>query len=308
MYGRMLDSGMIWVDGKLVPWKDATVHVTTHSLHYGTSIFEGVRAYHTDRGPAIFRLPEHTKRFLESAKIMNMPVKQNYEALFEAQKTIISANNLDSAYIRPLLYYGDENLGIDSSRLTTHVMVAAWEWGPYLGKEGITHGIKVKTSSFTRHHINITMCKAKVAGNYVNSLLALKDAHASGCQEALLLDPQGYVAEGSAENIFIVRDKVLYTPMLASCLAGITRDTVMTMARDLGYTVQEKLITRDEVYVADEAFFTGTAVELTPIIELDNREIGNGKPGPITQQLQELYFAIVGGKNPNYQSWLTFVK
>jgi len=308
MYGEMLNSGVIWIDGKLVPWKDANIHLTTHSLHYGTAIFEGVRAYATSKGAAIFRLAEHTKRMLESAKIVDMPAPVSFDELFEAQKTVVHENKLASAYLRPLLYYGAEHLGIDTRNLSTHCMVAAWEWGPYLGLDAVKNGIKVKTSSLTRHHINVTFCKAKVAGNYVNSSLALKDAHQAGCQEALLLDPQGYVAEGSAENIFIVRDKVIYTPMLTSCLAGITRDTVMTLAKDLGYEVYEKLITRDEVYIADEAFFTGTAVEITPIVELDERKIGEGKPGPITQQLQQLYFDVVNGKNDKYKHWLTLVK
>jgi branched-chain amino acid aminotransferase len=307
MYGKMVDSGVIWVDGKLTPWKEAGTHLLTHSLHYGTAIFEGVRAYATPKGPAIFRLHEHTKRLFDSAKIMDMPVPFSYDELIEAQKSVIKANKLASAYMRPLLYYGDDHLGISTSNLSSHVMIAAWEWGAYLGEDSIGNGIKVKTSSFTRHHINITLCKAKVAGNYVNSSLALKDAQMAGCHEALLLDPQGHVAEGSAENVFVIRDNIIYTPMLTSCLEGITRDTIMLLARELGYAVQEKLITRDEVYIADEAFFTGTAVEVTPIIELDARKIGEGKPGPITQKLQKAYFDIVSGKNDKYKNWLTYI-
>lgn len=307
MYGRMIDSGVMWVDGKLIPWGECKASLLTHSLHYGTAVFEGLRAYPTEKGTAIFRLHEHTKRFIESAKIMNILVPFSYDELIEAQKKIISENKLDSAYIRPLLYYGNEHLGIDTSKLSTHVMIAAWEWGAYLEQDATKNGIKVKTSSFTRHHVNVTLCKAKVSGNYVNSSLALRDAQSSGCQEALLLDPQGYVAEGSVENVFIIRDKIIYTPMLTSCLAGITRDSIMIIAKELGYTVQEKLITRDEVYIADEAFFTGTAIEITPINELDGRKIGKGTPGVITQQLQKIYFDAVHGRSEKHKHWITLV-
>ena len=278
--------GTIWLDGELIPWRDAKVHLLTHTLHYGLGVFEGVRAYKTDRGPAIFRLQEHTDRLFRSAKIMGMAMPFNKEVINEAQKKAVRENNLESGYIRPMCFYGSEGMGIRADNLKTHVMVAAWEWGSYLGEENMTNGIRIKTSSFSRHHVNVTMCKAKANGNYMNSIMALQEAVTDGYDEALLLDLEGYVAEGSGENFFMVRDGVLYTPELTSALEGITRATVMTLALDIGLKVVEKRITRDEVYVADEAFFTGTAAEVTPIRELDNREIGNGGRGPITEQLQ----------------------
>ncbi|MFI4954595.1 MAG: branched-chain amino acid transaminase [Gammaproteobacteria bacterium] len=304
MYGSLKETGVIWFDGKLIPWQEAQVHVLTHSLHYGTAIFEGVRAYECAQGTAIFRLEEHTKRFFGSAQITGMPLPYSQQELNEAQKEVVRANKLNSCYIRPLAFYGDEHLGIDTRSLSTHVIIAAWAWGSYLGEEALESGIKVRTSSLTRHHVNATMTKAKVSANYLNSCFALREAQSAGCQEALLLDPQGYVAEGSAENIFIVRDGVIYTPMLTSCLAGITRDTIFTLAKDLGYTVQEKLITRDEVYIADEVFFTGTAAEVTPVRELDCRNIGKGIRGPITDKLQNAYFDVITGKNAKYNDWL----
>ena len=295
--------GTIWLDGELIPWRDANVHLLTHTLHYGLGVFEGVRAYKTDRGPAIFRLQEHTDRLFRSAKIMGMAMPFDKEVINEAQKTAVRENNLESGYIRPMCFYGSEGMGIRADNLKTHVMVAAWEWGSYLGEENMMNGIRIKTSSFSRHHVNVTMCKAKANGNYMNSIMALQEAVTDGYDEALLLDLEGYVAEGSGENFFMVRDGVLYTPELTSALEGITRATVMTLALDIGLKVVEKRITRDEVYVADEAFFTGTAAEVTPIRELDNREIGNGGRGPITEQLQAMYFDQVYGRSKYYEHW-----
>jgi branched-chain amino acid aminotransferase len=299
--------GVIWLDGELIEWRDAKVHLLTHTLHYGLGVFEGVRAYKTDQGAAIFRLQEHTDRLFRSAKIMGMGMPFDKETINEAQKTAVRENNLDSAYIRPMCFYGSEGMGIRADNLRTHVMVAAWDWGSYLGEDNMKNGIRIKTSSFTRHHVNITMCKAKANGNYMNSIMALQEAVNDGYDEALLLDAEGFVAEGSGENFFMVRDGVLYTPELTSALEGITRATVMTLAEDIGLTVVEKRITRDEVYVADEAFFTGTAAEVTPIRELDNREIGNGGRGPITEQLQSLYFDHVYGRDKMYPNWNSLV-
>ncbi|WP_273151087.1 branched-chain amino acid transaminase [Methylophaga thiooxydans] len=299
--------GVIWLDGELVPWRDAKVHVLTHTLHYGMGVFEGVRAYNTDKGTAIFRLQEHTDRLFRSAKILGMSIPFDKETINEAQRTAVRDNNLESAYIRPMCFYGSEGMGIRADNLNVHVMVAAWSWGAYLGEENMTKGIRIKTSSFTRHHVNITMCKAKANGNYMNSMMALQEAVSCGYDEALLLDAQGFVCEGSGENFFMVRDGVLYTPELTSALEGITRDTVMTLARDIGLKVVEKRITRDEVYIADEAFFTGTAAEVTPIRELDNRPIGNGGRGPITEKLQSMYFDQVLGRSTVYQNWNTLV-
>ncbi|RKZ85946.1 MAG: branched chain amino acid aminotransferase [Gammaproteobacteria bacterium] len=299
--------GVIWLDGEMVPWRDAKVHVLTHTLHYGLGVFEGVRAYNTDNGPAIFRLQEHTDRLFRSAKIMGMNMPFDKEILNEAQKAAVRENNLESAYLRPMCFYGSEGMGIRADNLKTHVMVAAWEWGSYLGAENMEKGIRIRTSSFTRHHVNITMCKAKANGNYMNSIMALQEAVECGYDEALLLDANGFVAEGSGENFFMVRDGVLYTPTLTSALEGITRATVMTLAEDIGLQVVEKQITRDEVYVADEAFFTGTAAEVTPIRELDNRSIGNGGRGPITEQLQSMYFDQVYGRSEVYKNWNTLV-
>lgn len=299
--------GVIWLDGELIEWRDAKVHLLTHTLHYGLGVFEGVRAYKTDEGPAIFRLQEHTDRLFRSAKIMGMGMPFDKETLNEAQKIAVRENNLESAYIRPMCFYGSEGMGIRADNLRTHVMVAAWDWGSYLGEDNMKNGIRIKTSSFTRHHVNITMCKAKANGNYMNSIMALQEAVNDGYDEALLLDSEGFVAEGSGENFFMVRDGVLYTPELTSALEGITRATVMTLAEDIGLTVVEKRITRDEVYVADEAFFTGTAAEVTPIRELDNREIGNGGRGPITEQLQSLYFDHVYGRDKMYPNWNSLV-
>lgn len=299
--------GFIWFDGKLVPWKEANIHVLTHSLHYGMGIFEGLRAYPTPRGPAIFRLQDHTDRFFRSAHIMKMPMPFDKQTLNRAQSEVIARNNLSAGYIRPICFYGSEGMGLRADNLKSHVAIAAWEWGAYLGKEGLEKGIKVRTSSYTRHHVNIMMCKAKATGNYVNSMLALDEALASGCDEALLLDPEGYVAEGSGENFFLIRNNVLYTPQLTSCLEGVTRATIITFAQDLGMKVEERSITRDEVYVADECFFTGTAAEVTPIREVDGRKIGSGTRGPITEKLQSLYFDQVYGRKVSHPEWMTYV-
>lgn len=299
--------GLIWFDGEMVPWRDAKVHVLTHTLHYGLGVFEGVRAYNTTQGPAIFRLQEHTDRLFRSAKIMGMTLPFDKATLNAAQKQAVSANELTSAYIRPMCFYGSEGMGIRADNLQTHVIVAAWDWGSYLGADNMAKGIRIKTSSYTRHHVNITMCKAKANGNYMNSIMALQEAVNDGYDEALLLDAEGFVAEGSGENFFMVRDGLLYTPESTSALEGITRDTVMRLANDKGLTVIEKRITRDEVYVADEAFFTGTAAEVTPIRELDNRAIGEGQPGPITMALQTQYFDQVYGRCQQYPDWNTLV-
>ena len=300
--------GLIWLDGEFIDWRDAKTHVLTHTLHYGMGVFEGVRAYQTADGPAIFRLQEHTDRLFRSAHILQMEIPYTKEEVNQAHIDAIKGNNLDHAYIRPMAFYGSEGIGLRSDSLKVHLMVAAWEWPAYMGEEAREIGIKVRTSSYTRHHVNITMTKAKANGNYMNSMLALREALNSGCEEALLLDPEGYVAEGSGENIFIVRDGVIYTPELTSCLDGITRKTIMQFADELGYKLVEKRITRDEIYVCDEAFFTGTAAEVLPICELDGRKLGAGRRGPITQIMQEKYFKTVLGQDPEKLDWLTLCK
>lgn len=298
--------GVIWFDGKLVPWRDAKVHVLTHTLHYGMGVFEGVRAYGTDsRGVCIFRLNEHTNRLFDSAKIMNITIPFSKDEINEAQRAAVRENKLPSAYIRPMVFLGSEAMGLRAKGLKVHVIVAAWEWGAYMGDEALKNGIKVRTSSYTRHHVNISMTRAKANGHYINSMLALNEALSGGADEALLLDPEGYVAEGSAENIFVVRNNVIYTPELTSCLNGITRNTIFTLAKELGYEVIEKRITRDEVYIADEVFFTGTAAEVTPVRELDDRKIGNGSRGPVTEKLQSLYLDLVKGRSKLHPEWLT---
>ncbi|WP_126457383.1 branched-chain amino acid transaminase [Sulfuriflexus mobilis] len=299
--------GLIWLDGEMVPWREATVHVLTHTLHYGLGVFEGVRAYKAEQGTAIFRMQEHTDRLFRSAKILNMPMPFDKVTVNEATRAAVRENNLESAYIRPMCFYGSEGMGLRADNLKTHVMVAAWEWGSYLGADNMKNGIKVRTSSYTRHHVNIAMCKAKANGNYINSMLALQEALACGCDEALLLDVDGFVAEGSGENFFMLRNGVIYTPELTSALEGITRETIVQIANECGYEVREKRITRDEVYVADEAFFTGTAAEVTPIRELDGRPIGEGSRGPVTERLQSLYFDYVHGRRKEHQDWLTTV-
>ncbi len=299
--------GVIWMDGRLVPWREAQVHVLTHTLHYGVGVFEGVRAYQTDRGTAIFRLRDHTDRLFRSARIMGMAIPFDADALNQAQVTVVRENNLNAAYIRPICFYGSEGMGLHAAHLHVHVAIAAWEWGAYLGDEGLEKGIRVKVSSFARHHVNSTMCKAKANGHYYNSILALQEAEACGYDEALLLDPEGYVAEGSGENIFLVRNGKIYTPDLTSVLEGITRDTIMNFVDELGMSVTEKRITRDELYAADEAFFTGTAAEVTPIREIDGRVVGGGERGPITEALQTMYFDQVHGRRDPHPEWLTFL-
>jgi branched-chain amino acid aminotransferase len=299
--------GLIWFDGEMVPWREAKVHVLTHTLHYSMGVFEGVRAYETRRGTAIFRLKDHTERLFNSAHILGMKMPYDKESLNDAQQAAVRENKLKSAYIRPMCFYGAEGMGLRADNLRVHCMVAAWEWGSYLGKENLERGIRIKTASFTRHHVNITMCKAKANGNYMNSMLALQEATRDGYDEALLLDTEGCVAEGSGENIFIVNNNVLYTPDLTSALDGITRRTIITLAEELGLKVREKRISRDEVYIADEAFFTGTAAEVTPIRELDNRAIGTGGRGPITERLQGVFFDLVLGRRDDHKDWLTFI-
>ena len=299
--------GVIWLDGEMVPWREAKIHVLTHTLHYGMGVFEGVRAYKAEKGTAIFRLQEHTDRLFRSAHILGMTLPFDRETLSQAQLAAVRENDLDSAYIRPMCFFGSEGMGLRADNLQVHAMVAAWAWGAYLGEDGMTSGIRIRVSSFTRHHVNITMCRAKANGNYMNSMLALKEALDTGYDEALMLDAEGYVMEGSGENIFIVRDNVIYTPDLTSALDGITRKTVIELAQKMGYPVIEKRITRDEVYIADEAFFTGTAAEVTPVREVDNRQIGRGFRGPVTEKLQQRYFDVVHGRDPAHDQWLTYV-
>lgn len=299
--------GLIWFDGKMVDWRDAKVHVLTHTLHYGMGVFEGVRAYDAEGGTAIFRLQAHTDRLFRSAHIMSMPMPFSKDELNEAQLVAVRENKLASAYLRPMVFYGSEGMGLRADNLKTHVIVAAWNWGAYLGQEALEKGIRIRTSSFTRHHVNVSMCKAKANGQYINSMLALSDALRDGYDEALLLDVDGFVAEGSGENFFMVYNGVIYTPELTSALDGITRDTVIRLAKEEGYEVREKRITRDEVYVADEAFFTGTAAEVTPIRELDGRTIGCGSRGPVTEKLQSKYFDVVHGRSVKHKDWLAKV-
>ena len=297
--------GFIWYDGKLVPWRDATTHVLTHSLHYGLAVFEGVRAYKTAAGTAIFRLAEHTQRLFNSGRIYLMEIPYEKEQLMAAQREVVRANKLESCYLRPIAFYGSEKMGVSPKGAKVHVAIAGWPWGAYLGADALEKGIRVKTSSFARHHINVTMARAKLSGTYANSILANQEATMDGYDEALLLDVDGFVAEGSGENLFVVKNGKLYEPELTSALIGITRDSVITLANDIGIEVRAKRMTRDDVYIADEAFFTGTAAEVTPIRELDNRPIGNGECGPITKKLQSLFFDVVNGRNPKYKSWLT---
>ena len=297
--------GLIWYDGEFVPWRDAKIHVLSHSLHYGLSVFEGVRCYQTPQGAAIFRLAEHTKRLFQSAHIMGMALPFSQDEINQAQIDAVRKNNLSFCYIRPLAFYGAHALSIHANGNPVHIIVAAWPWGAYLGEEGLKNGIRVKTSSYVRHHVNAAMCRAKVSGHYANSILSHTEAADHGYDEALLLDVDGLVAEGAGENLFIVQDGRLYTPELTSVLGGITRASVMTLAADLGYEVSEKRLTRDAVYCADEAFFTGTAAEVTPIRELDGRMIGGGQRGPITEALQTAFFDCVGGKHPRSSEWLT---
>jgi branched-chain amino acid aminotransferase len=301
--------GKIWMDGQLVEWRDAKIHVLTHTLHYGCGAFEGVRAYKGDDGStAIFRLEEHTTRLFNSAKILRMVIPFTKEQVNQAQIDVIRANKLESGYLRPLTWVGDRKLGVSTKGNDIHLMVAAWPWGAYLGEEGMKRGIRVKISSYTRHHVNITMTQAKAVSNYTNSILANREATDDGYDEAVLLDANGFVSEGAGENIFVVKDGVIYTPDLsAGALNGITRNTVLHICKDLGLKLVQKRITRDEVYISDEVFFTGTAAEVTPIREIDRIEIGSGSRGPITEKVQSAFFDIVNGRNPKYAHWLTKV-
>jgi branched-chain amino acid aminotransferase len=301
--------GKIWMDGKLVDWRDAKIHVLTHTLHYGCGAFEGVRAYkQADGSTAIFRLQEHTERLFNSGKILRMKIPFTPEQVMDAQREVVRANKLESCYLRPLIWIGSEKLGVSPKGNTVHLMVAAWAWGAYLGEEGLKKGIRVKTSSYTRHHVNITMTQSKTVSNYTNSILANMEATDDGYDEALLLDPSGFVSEGAGENLFVIKGGKVYTPDLsAGALNGITRNTIFAICQDLGLELIEKRITRDEVYICDEAFFTGTAAEVTPIRELDRIQIGAGERGPITEKIQTAFFDIVNGRNPKYAAWLAKV-
>ncbi len=300
--------GHIWYDGKLVPWRSATTHVLTHSLHYGLAVFEGVRAYKTVSGTAIYRVREHTERLMASAHIYMMKIPYSVEQLIEAQKEVVRANKLEECYIRPIAFYGSEKMGVSPKGARVHVAIAAWPWGAYLGADGLEKGIRVKTSSFARHHVNVSMCRAKYSGTYANSILANQEAVDHGYDEGLLLDVDGFVAEGAGENIFMVKNGKIYEPELTSALMGITRDSVIQLAAERGYTVTARRITRDDLYIADELFFTGTAAEVTPIREVDGRVIGAGKRGPVTASLQKAFFNLVQGKDRKHKDWLTPVK
>lgn len=298
--------GVIWLDGEMVDWREAKIHVLTHTLHYGMGVFEGVRAYDTVDGTAIFRLQEHTRRLLNSARIFQMNVPFTQAQLEDAQKQVVRDNNLKSGYLRPIIWIGSDKMGIAAKTNKIHVAVAAWPWGAYLGEDGMNRGIRVKTSSFTHHQPNITMCKAKAVGNYPVSILANQEVTSNGYDEAMLLDPHGFVCQGAGENVFLVRDGELHTPELGGGgLDGITRQTVIQIAKDLSIPVIERRITRDEFYIADEAFFTGTAAEVTPIREYDDRPIGIGSRGPVTEKIQSIFFDIVHGRNTQYSHWLT---
>ncbi len=300
-------SKKIWMDGKFVNWADANVHILTHTLHYGTGAFEGIRCYRTKKGPAIFRLKEHVDRLFDSCRILHMELPFTPAQITKAIKDSIKVNKLKECYIRPLVYLGYGAMGLYAKGNPVRVAIAVWPWGAYLGEDGIKNGIRVKVSSFTRLHVNVTMTKSKTCGDYVNSTLAKSEAVACGYDEALILDTNGLVSEGTGQNIFIVRDGVLMTPPLPSVLEGITRRSIIEMAAKAKIEVRETNFTRDEVYIADEAFFTGTAAEVTPIREVDERTIGNGKPGPITKKLQKQFFKIVKGETGSYKSWLTYV-
>jgi len=295
------------MDGTMVDWGEARVHVLTHTLHYGLGLFEGIRCYKTARGPAIFRLPEHVSRLFEGAQIIGIPLPFSEEQITSAIKQTVRENTLEECYIRPLVYVGYGKMGLNPLGIPIRVAIAVWPWGAYLGEEGLVSGIRVRISSFTRHHPNIMMTKAKVVGNYANSQLAKVEAVQTGYDEALLLDPAGYVAEGSGENVFIVRHGILKTPPLMSILDGITRASVVEVARLEGIPLREESLSRDELYIADEMFFTGTAAEITPVREVDKRAVGTGKPGPLTKRLQRQFFDIVHGKDERFKEWLTYL-
>src|SRR5712675_2422486 len=297
--------GWIWHDGKLVEWRSATTHVLTHSLHYGLAVFEGVRAYKTAIGTAIYRLKEHTDRLFNSAHIYMMKIPYTRERLMEAQCEVVRANGHEACYIRPIAFYGSEKMGVSPIGAKVHVAIAAWPWGAYLGPDALSKGIRVKTSSYARHHVNVTMARAKMSGTYPNSVLATLEATQHGYDEGLLLDVDGFVAEGAGENIFLVKDGRLWEPELTSALTGITRASVITLANELGYEVVSRRLTRDDIYIADEAFFTGTAAEVTPIRELDERTIGAGTRGPVTTKIQKLFFDVIAGKVAKHKDWLS---
>ena len=299
--------GKIWMDGKLVEWSDAKIHVLTHTLHYGTGVFEGVRAYETSDGPAIFRLEDHTNRLFESARLIGMKIPYNAEELNDAQSKVVKINNLKNAYIRPMCFYGSEGMGLRADNLKVHAIIAAWDWGSYLGDDKILNGIKVKVTDFPKRCEKSMLHKAKASGNYLYSMLALKDALNSGFDEALILDVDDNVNEGSGENFFMIANNTIHTPKDATVLNGITRQTVMKIARDLNYNVEETNISVDDVKSSNEAFFTGTAAEVTPIIQVDNVKINDGKPGEITKKIQKIYFDTIRGKVDEYDSWLTQV-
>ena len=296
--------GFIWMDGEWLDWREAKVHVLTHTLHYGMGVFEGVRAYETDHGPAIFKLEEHTERLFNSTRILGMKIPFDAATLNQAQREVVSKNNLKSAYIRPMCFYGSEGMGLRADNLKVHTMIAAWEWGAYLGEDNMKNGIRIRTSSYVRHPAHPSLSGAKTNGNYINSMMALKEALEHGFDEALMLDIDGFVSEGSGENIFVIKDEVIYTPNLTSALPGITRDTIVTLAKSMGYEIVEKKLSCDEIYASDEAFFTGTAAEVTPIRDLDGNQIGIGSRGPITEKLQSLYFDCVYGRNADYRHWI----
>jgi branched-chain amino acid aminotransferase len=300
--------GQIWYDGKLVPWREATTHVLTYSLHYGVGCFEGVRAYQTPKGTAVFRLREHTRRLFNSAKVLGMKMPWSEDQVNAAVLEVLKANALKEAYIRPMVFYGAEGMGLRADNLKTHLIVAAWTWGAYLGADNMEKGIRVKTSSFVRHHVHAAVCRAKANGQYINSMMALNEVLRDGYDEALMLDTEGHIAEGSAENIFLVIDGELHTPDLHSALDGITRRTVIELAREFGIKVIERRITRDESWIADEAFFTGTAAEVTPIREIDNRAICAGKRGPVTTRLQKAYLDLVKGASGSHADWFSYVR
>ena len=298
----------IWMNGELVRWEEAKVHVLTHALHYGLGVFEGIRCYDTPKGPAVFRCREHVKRLLNSAHITRMEVEYDVEDLRRAIFETIKANNLKSCYIRPILFYGYGNMGLYPKGNPVEAVIACWPWGAYLGEEGMAKGIRCCTSSFTRHHVNIAMTKAKVCGNYVNSQLAKMEAIENGYDEALMLDVDGTVSEGTGENLFIVRNGMLKTPPLSGVLEGITRDCVVTIAEEMGVNTVEAKITRDELYIADEVFLCGTAAEITPVREVDHRTIGQGRPGPVTQEIQSRFFKVVKGEDDSHAEWLDLVE
>ena len=298
--------GFIWFDGDFVPWRNAQTHVLTHTLHYGLGIFEGIRAYQTEKGPAIFRLQEHIQRLFRSAKILQMEIPYSEEELFQATVQSIGKNELDSAYIRPICFLGSEGIGLRTRDIQVHTAIASWNWGKYIEADKQEQGMKVKVSSYSRHHVNVSMCRTKCSGHYVNSMLALREVTTMGYDEAILLDTSGHVAEGTGENIFVVRDNQIYTPNLSSCLDGITRATIIELAENRGFKVTERPITRDELYIADEVFFTGTAAEVAAVSSVDDRVVGSGKRGAVTAQLATDYFDLVEGRNSRYQHWMTY--